>query len=133
MRRTTSVLACLLAGVLLTAGCGKIGGTGDLTYISGDGKVVEVPAGHRGDPISVSGTTVQGKPLDLASMRGKVVVVNMWWSGCVPCSTEMPMLVDTEKSYEKGPEKDKVAFVGIDIRDAARGTAAHFEQVRGVD
>jgi len=118
---------------LLLAGCGGIGGTGDLNYISGDGKVVEVHAADRGAPVDVSGTTVQGKSLNLDSMRGKVVVVNVWWSGCVPCRAEMPMLVDTEHSLAKGRDKGKVAFVGIDIRDAAAQTAAAFERDRGVD
>lgn len=132
MRRTTLLSSVVLAALLL-AGCGGIGGTGDLNYISGDGKVVEVHAADRGAPVDVSGTTVQGKSLNLDSMRGKVVVVNVWWSGCVPCRAEMPMLVDTEHSLAKGRDKGKVAFVGIDIRDAAAQTAAAFERDRGVD
>jgi len=135
VRRTATVLACLaaLVGSVTLAGCGGIGGTGDLNYVSGDGKVVEVAASHRGDPVDVSGTTVQGKPLSFDSLRGKVTVVNVWWSGCVPCRTEMPMLVRTERSYASGEHKGDVAFVGIDIRDAAPANAASFERDRGVD
>lgn len=129
MRRTAAVLGCLLALAGLS-GCGG-SGTGDLTYVGGSGDVVKVP--DRGAPVDVSGTTVRGKPLDLAADRGKVVVVNLWWSGCAPCIKEMPMLVDTEHSYAKGSTKGKVAFVGIDIRDLARANAAAFERGRGVD
>lgn len=131
MRRTVPA-ACLLA-VLAAAGCSKIGGTGDLNYVGGDGSVVEVKAADRGAPVDVSGTTLQGKPLDLSSDRGKVVVVNVWWSGCVPCRTEMPMLVDVEHSYAKGRSEGKVAFVGIDIRESDPKNGVAFERDRGVD
>lgn len=131
MRRTFAAAVCLLAALVLT-GCQRIGGTGDLNYVQGDGKVVEVAAADRGAPVSVSGTTIQGAALSLDSLRGKVVVVNVWWSGCGPCIKEMPMLVDTDRSYASGKDKGKVAFVGIDIRDASTGTAAAFERARGV-
>lgn len=124
-----AVLLPLLALVLLGAGCSDIEGTGDLDYVAGDGQVVEVVASDREDPVEISGTTVQGDPLDLADLRGKVVVLNVWWSGCGPCRTEMPMLVQAED--ELGPEE--VAFVGINIRDLAPENATAFERDRGVD
>lgn len=95
----------------------------------GDGKVVEVPAGDREDPVTISGRTVQDEPLDLADLRGKVVVVNVWWSGCGPCRTEMPMLVEAEADLDP----KQVAFVGIDIRDVSADNAAAFERDLGVD
>ncbi|WP_188113475.1 TlpA disulfide reductase family protein [Nocardioides humilatus] len=95
----------------------------------GEGNVTEVHANDRGDAVEVSGETVDGDELDLADLRGKVVVVNVWWSGCGPCRAEMPMLVEAESEL---PAK-KVAFVGINIRDLAPETAAAFERERGVD
>ena len=124
----SAVLFPLLALVLLVAGCSDVEGTGDLEYVAGDGQVVEVAASDREDPVEISGTTVQGEPLDLADLRGKVVVLNVWWSGCGPCRTEMPMLVQAD---EESPAED-VAFVGINIRDLARENAAAFERDRGV-
>lgn len=122
-------LAGLIAPLLLMTACSDIGGTGDLEYVGGDGGVVEVARDKRPDAVEISGETVQGKPLDVADLRGKVVVLNVWWSGCGPCRAEMPMLVEAEK--ELGEEK--VAFVGINIRDAAPENAAAFERDRGVD
>ncbi len=121
-------LAGLIAPLLLMSACSDIGGTGDLEYVAGDGAVVEVPRDKRPDPVEISGTTVQGDDLDVTDLRGKVVVLNVWWSGCGPCRAEMPMLVEAEE--ELG---DKAAFVGINIRDAAPENAATFERDRGVD
>lgn len=121
--------AASLAALLLMSACSDIGGTGDLEYVAGDGRVVEVALDDREQPVDVSGTTVQGDPLDLADLRGKVVVLNVWWSGCGPCRTEMPMLVEAAAEYDDA----EVAFVGINIRDLAPENAAAFERDRGVD
>ena len=125
-------LVAILAVVLLMTGCTDVGGTGDLDYIQGDGRVVPVAVADRGDPVAMSGTTVQGEPLDVADLRGKVVVLNVWWSGCEPCRSEMPMLVGIERRYAED-RPDQVAFVGINIRDLAPENAATFERDLEVD
>lgn len=130
MRRPA--VAVLLGVVLVASGCSRIGGTGDLEYIDGDQQVVLVKAADRDEPLEISGTTVQGEPLDVTDLRGKVVVLNVWWSGCGPCRSEMPMLVEAEDELAKD-QPDQVSFVGINIRDLAPETAAAFERDRGVD
>jgi thiol-disulfide isomerase/thioredoxin len=121
--------AAALALALLLTGCSDISGTGDLDYVPGDGQVIEVAQAEREEPVEISGETVQGEALDLADLRGQVVVVNMWWSGCGPCIKEMPMLVEAEAEL---PAAD-TEFVGINIRDLSTDNAAAFERARGVD
>ncbi|HJQ06557.1 MAG TPA: TlpA disulfide reductase family protein [Nocardioides sp.] len=131
MRRTPALVACLAAGLALS-GCSGLGSSGN-GYLDGEGvSVTTIAPDKRDAPVAISGTTLQGAPLDLSSFRGKVTVVNVWWSGCLPCRKEMPMLAQVEKSYATGSDKGKVAFVGIDIRDAVPSQARTFEQASGV-
>jgi cytochrome c biogenesis protein CcmG/thiol:disulfide interchange protein DsbE len=41
---------------------------------------------------AVVGTTLDGQGFDLASLRGRPVVLNFWGPSCVPCVTEFPLL-----------------------------------------
>jgi peroxiredoxin len=80
-----------------------------------------VPLADRGDPVQMSGKDLDGKPLSLADYRGQVVVVNVWWSACPPCRTEMPTLVKAAASKDH-----PAAYVGIDIRDSDVAQAQAF-------
>lgn len=40
----------------------------------------------------ILGTTLDGRPFDLASAAGRPVIVNFWGPSCVPCRDEFPLL-----------------------------------------
>ena len=42
----------------------------------------------------------QGKNLNLAEQRGKIIVINFWASWCGPCRKEMPVLQTFHSKYE---------------------------------
>ncbi|MGH9748085.1 MAG: TlpA family protein disulfide reductase [Candidatus Acidiferrales bacterium] len=46
---------------------------------------------------------LDGKDVTLASLKGKVVVLNFWATWCEPCQVEIPWMIDLQqKNAEKG-------------------------------
>src|SRR5260370_29868960 len=43
-----------------------------------------------------------GKNIQLSSLKGKAVLINLWATWCEPCKIEMPWLVELQNKY--GPE-----------------------------
>ncbi len=70
--------------------------------------------------------TLDGKPVNLSDLQGKVVFVNLWASWCPPCRAEMPGI---EALYKK-VDKSKIAFVMLSLDDNA-AKARRFVQGRG--
>jgi thiol-disulfide isomerase/thioredoxin len=64
-------------------------------------------------PLSLPFKDLNGNKVQIKDLRGKVVLLNFWATWCVPCRSEMPMLVEAEKQY--GPRG--VAFVAISLDD----------------
>jgi cytochrome c biogenesis protein CcmG, thiol:disulfide interchange protein DsbE len=65
--------------------------------------------------------------LDLASLRGKPVVINFWASWCVPCKGEAKMLEQAWRQYRS----QGVVFVGVDYHDVT-GDARTFMSHHGI-
>lgn len=64
---------------------------------------------------SASFNDLDGQPVKLDTLRGKVAVVNFWATWCPPCRRELPDLVAVHGRYRgRG-----VAFIGIAVEDNA--------------
>jgi thiol-disulfide isomerase/thioredoxin len=62
-----------------------------------------------------------GKPVTLDQWRGRVVLLNLWATWCVPCRKEMPAL-DALEQRLGGPRFEVVA-INIDTRDGDKPRA----------
>lgn len=47
----------------------------------------------------VTFTTIEGKTIKMADLKGKIVLVNFWATSCSGCIAEMPELIQTYKQY----------------------------------
>lgn len=74
-----------------------------------------------GKEMKIEGKTVDGKPFDWKSYRGKVVLVDYWATWCGPCVAELPNVKRYHELY-----KDKgFDVVGISL-DSERETLVNF-------
>jgi len=125
-----AVLAGLLAAPLLLTGCtgtSGAGASGATAYEFGrldPGPDGLFPVADRRPVPALSGTTLQGEPLDLATMRGSVLVLNFWADWCPPCRAEAPFLNQVARSTQD----EGVRFVGVNVKDD-REAALAFERV----
>jgi peroxiredoxin len=51
-----------------------------------------------GKPVDLRFIALDGREVNLAKMRGKVVLIEFWGTGCVPCVAELP---DIKAAYNK--------------------------------
>ncbi len=68
--------------------------------------------------------TVDGEPTELASLQGKVVVLDFWATWCPPCRAELPFIDKLHAEFA-----GKVEFLGINDEDS--GTVKGFLKKAG--
>ncbi|MGZ8251398.1 MAG: TlpA disulfide reductase family protein [Methylophilaceae bacterium] len=67
--------------------------------------------GNKSQAPAVTFTTIEGKVIKMADLKGQVVLVNFWATDCPGCIAEMPALIDTYRQYHpKGFEVIAVAM-----------------------
>ncbi|MFD9001812.1 TlpA family protein disulfide reductase [Streptomyces sp. NPDC059582] len=129
-RAPLTIAGAAVAALVLSA-CssgGTSGGGGNTNFVMGKDGIATADKGERAAAPDLSGETVDGKRLDVADFKGKVVVLNVWGSWCPPCRAEAP---DFEK-VSQDLKSQGVQFVGINTRDTSTSPARAFEKQYGV-
>jgi len=76
------------------------------------------------NPATMSDFTIRdldGRTISLASLRGKVTLVNFWATWCGPCRAEIPDLVALQQKY-----RDQLQILGISEDEASPETVKQF-------
>ncbi|MDH3423310.1 MAG: TlpA family protein disulfide reductase [Gemmatimonadota bacterium] len=79
-----------------------------------------------GMAIEYPAVTLAGDTVTLASLRGEVVLLNLWATWCVPCRTETPYLQDLYEEY--GPRGFQIVGISLDTGDASNQVEAFVEE-----
>jgi thiol-disulfide isomerase/thioredoxin len=127
-RGATAALLAVLAVAPALAGCTGDDATGNANFVAGDGTITVLDPSRRAQPIALAGTTLEGKRFDLASLRGRTVVLNVWGSWCPPCRKEAP---DLQASLQV-LEPRGVAFIGLNVREPDPAQALAYQRTFGI-
>jgi peroxiredoxin len=74
-----------------------------------DAEAVGKPA-----PLNFTLKDMNGVAVNLASFKGKIILLNFWATWCPPCKVEIPDLITLQDQY-----KDDVVILGFSVDDTA--------------
>ena len=99
-----------------------------LAVMAGSGMAAPPASSSRAAAPDFQLTGLDGKPLQLSSYRGKVVLLDFWATWCPPCRAEIPHFKELQTAYQgKGLE-----IIGIAMdQDGPEGVKS-FLQAEGV-
>jgi thiol-disulfide isomerase/thioredoxin len=93
---------------------------GDVHDENGDGVLVGKAA-----PLDYTLKDMHGVDVQLASFKGKVIVLNFWATWCGPCKAEIPSLVELQDQYA-----DDLVVLGFSVDDTPDKMKPYAEQYK---
>jgi thiol-disulfide isomerase/thioredoxin len=115
-----AMIVALMAGLGLgLAGCK--GNSFFASSLKASAKPEAQSSGGMAEP-DVTFQSLDGKDVSLASLKGKVVVVNFWATWCDPCRVEIPWMIDFQQKYESRG----FTMVGVAMDDEGKSVVGPF-------
>src|SRR6185436_6781346 len=101
-------VALALALIWLAPGVGHFDDSSPASETSGDAE--DATATGKVAPMHFTLKDMNGADVDLASFKGKIVLINFWATWCGPCRAEIPSLVELQDEY-----RDDLTILGVSI------------------
>jgi len=79
-----------------------------------------------GKVIELHGTTLDGKTVNLAQLKGKVVIIHYWATDCEPCKGDMAQLKEVLAKYKP----DGLEVIGVSLDNQKADLAAYLKTSR---
>jgi len=122
MNRKSLLLFSALLALAIIPGCGSMSFSKAATNEKADPKTFKTAP-------EVSFKGLDGKDVTLASLKGKVVIVNFWATWCEPCQIEIPWMIEFQKKYaDKG-----FTVLGVAMDDEGASVVSPFLQKEKFD
>jgi len=107
-----AAVALALGLIWLAPGVGHLDESSSTSESTGDPD--DAKATGKMAPMQYTLKDMNGADVNLASFKGKVVLINFWATWCGPCRAEIPSLVELQDKY-----RDDLTILGISIDDPA--------------
>ena len=119
--KRAAILTAGAAVLLMIAGCSLV--RSSPTNASNVVGTTIFPSGQRPLMPAISGRTLTGQKLRLASEHGHVIVLSFWGSWCSVCQQEAPALSVAARQFKPSG----VQFVGVDVEDNTASAKAYVQ------
>jgi thiol-disulfide isomerase/thioredoxin len=85
------------------------------------------PNAQRTDPMEFTLSAVDGGKLEMATLKGKVIILDVWATWCGPCRAQHPLYEQVKKQFAGNPD---VVFLSIDTDEDHAAVRPFLDEVK---